>query len=121
MIRRKIIMTQMKLQADFLKAWVSPAGDFVRRYRPNIVKIDVEGFEWASFKSILPCLDGNCRPVFLNEIEFGGNWPKMAESVAALKRIVYQLFDADCQPAAEADLCQGRQTIDAIFRPVMVS
>ena len=104
-------------QTITVKARVAKAGDFVRCFRPEIIKIDVEGFEGPVLRSILPEIGDGYRPTFLFEYSYepGGPFEKlMADNFALLRAAGYRLHLAGGREYSDADIAALSETVDIL-------
>jgi FkbM family methyltransferase len=84
----------------------------------GLVKIDVEGFEWAVIAGMEAFVRAGERPVLLIEIAWGRDhphWARMLESCAFLESVGYEFHSTDLRPL---DIRRLSRTRDVLALPM---
>ena len=108
-------------QRHFVSARISPSSEFLKLYRPEIIKIDVEGYEAHILHGMLPLVNSTYKPIFLVEIEFsqrgGSNWRLMERCIEAFHQAGYNFYGIDGHQYTAADLSNLTEVADILMRP----
>lgn len=107
-------------QSTRVTARASRAASFVTMFKPEVIKIDVEGFEASVLQSILSALSFQYRPLFLVELEFEPNSPLRQlrdECIGKLRNLDYEVLSLDGSELTDDSLRAVQETIDVIIKP----
>jgi FkbM family methyltransferase len=101
-------------------ARVSDTKRFIARYKPDVIKIDVEGYELFVLRPIIPFINDRYKPTFLVEVGWGKsnpNWGDFLLVVAELSRLGYQFHHIDGQILSLDDVQNLNRTTDLRMAP----
>mgnify|MGYP003114338810 CR=1 FL=1 len=93
---------------------------FVKRYEPDFIKIDVEGFESFILRPVQTLIGSGYRPSFLVEIGWGNknpHWSGFLRIAERFDQLDYDFFAPDGAVLAQSDICGIDSTCDVLIKP----
>ncbi len=93
---------------------------YVARFRPTVIKIDIEGYEVNVLRGILPFARPEYRPAMVVELGLGVHnplWPQFLELVGQFRAQGYEVRTLEHTPLTDGYLSTLDKTIDALLVP----
>jgi FkbM family methyltransferase len=116
-------ITAVRAKSDAKVPFVARVSDtkrFIAKYKPEVIKIDVEGYELFVLRPIIPYINDRYRPTFLVEVGWGKsnpNWADFMLVVAELSRLGYTFRHTDGQLISVPDVQNLNCTTDLLIEP----
>jgi FkbM family methyltransferase len=106
-------------QTISVKARLTAAKQHLNHYRPDVIKIDVEGYEGTVLNGIVPSLSTTYRPVLLVEVEGYDNAqrPVLEAGLGRLATLGYTFAIVGGPILSAAELLLWPKTVDVLMRP----
>jgi FkbM family methyltransferase len=119
-------ITLVKEKADSkrcVKVLVDDTKKYVDYFKPDFVKIDIEGYELFVLRPFLEFISDSYKPTFLVELGWGvtnPNWASFIKVAEEFKSKGYKFVKVSGEPANMdiSDLAELNHTIDVLIEPI---